>query len=147
LQRKTKIAVTTDNRKAIALADVIILAVKPQMLPAVTRDIKETVARQHPLVISIAAGIRMNHLEAWLGKTTAIVRCMPNTPALIGLGASALYANSQVDETKRKYAQAILEAVGVTCWLAEEALLDAVTVISGSGPAYFFLLIEILVNA
>lgn len=139
----------TDNIRAIAGADIIILAVKPQVMQQVCRSLNHSLAStQHkPLFISIAAGIRETDINRWLGGGQAIVRCMPNTPALVNLGASALYANTAVIQTQKQQAEQILQSTGITVWVDEEAQLDAVTAISGSGPAYFFLFIESLQNA
>jgi pyrroline-5-carboxylate reductase len=137
----------TQNNAAAAGADVVLLAVKPQITAAVARELADTIARQQPLVISIAAGIRESALRGWLGEQTAIVRSMPNTPAMVQSGAAALYANSTVSETQRSIAESILRAVGLALWIEDEALMDAVTALSGSGPAYFFLFMEALQDA
>lgn len=136
-----------DNNAVAARADILVLAVKPQVLAQVARGIAATVQQRQPLVISIAAGVRLADLERWLGGRLPIVRVMPNTPALVGSGASGLYANARVDETMRSQAESILRAVGVTVWVDHEALIDAVTALSGSGPAYFFLVMEALERA
>jgi pyrroline-5-carboxylate reductase len=141
------ITTTTDNDTAAATADIIVLAVKPQMVESVARALAPTVARQRALVLSIAAGIQEADLRDWIGADTAIVRSMPNTPALVQSGATALYANSAVSEQQRDAAESILRAVGLTIWIEDEALMDAVTALSGSGPAYFFLFMEALQEA
>lgn len=133
---------TTDNREAMQGADVVVLAVKPQIMRAVTETLAEAGQRSRPLFISIAAGIREAALNRWLGGNQAIVRCMPNTPALVQAGATGLYANPQVSDQQRSMAESILRAVGITLWFDDEIKLDAVTAISGSGPAYFFLVME-----
>jgi pyrroline-5-carboxylate reductase len=138
---------SADNREVAARAGILVLAVKPQVMAAVARGLAETVRAKRPLVISLAAGVRLEALERWLGADLPIVRVMPNTPALIGSGASGLYANRHVSEAQREQAEAILRAVGVTVWLDNEGLLDAVTALSGSGPAYFFLVMEALEQA
>jgi pyrroline-5-carboxylate reductase len=102
------------------------------------------VSQQQPLVISIAAGIPAATLGNWLGKSIAIVRTMPNTPAMVQSGATALYANANVSEDQRSTAESILRAVGIAIWVEDEAQMDAVTALSGSGPAYFFLFMEAL---
>ena len=132
------------NRDCAGHAQVLVLAVKPQVLKAVAHDLAATVQAHKPLVISIAAGVRTEAIERWLGGGLALVRAMPNTPALVGSGASGLYANPRVSPEQRDHAEALLRAVGVTVWLDREDLLDAVTAVSGSGPAYFFLFIEAL---
>lgn len=135
----------TDNIAAAGEADTLILAVKPQVLHDVVVEISEVVARNKSLVISIAAGIRESDIDRWLGVgTAAIVRAMPNTPALIQCGATALYANARVTQEQRDFAESVLRAVGLTLWLKDEALMDAITALSGSGPAYFLLVMEIL---
>ena len=139
--------VTADNLEAVAAADAVVLAVKPQILEAVCRDIASAVAEANPLVISVAAGITVPSMAHWLGGHRRIVRAMPNTPALIGLGACGLYAGPDVDDADRAHAQAIVDSVGISEWVDEEDDLDAVTALSGSGPAYFFLLMENLVEA
>ena len=139
--------VTTSNQEAARQAQVIVLAVKPQALKGVATDIASTVQQGAPLVISIAAGIREPDITAWLGGTAAVVRAMPNTPALVQCGATALYANAAVSATQRELAESILRAVGMVLWLDDEAQMDAVTALSGSGPAYFFLILEVLENA
>jgi pyrroline-5-carboxylate reductase len=133
-----------DNVTTTLQSDVVVLAVKPQMLKAVTEEIAGAVQQKHPLVISIAAGIREPHIRQWLGGDAAIVRAMPNTPALIQAGSTGLFANRQVSESQRNLAESILRAVGLTLWVDDESLLDAVTALSGSGPAYFFLIMEIM---
>jgi len=135
------------NTELAAEADVLVLAVKPQALKAVAEEIATTVQKKRPLVVSIAAGIRVDDIERWLGGNLPIVRVMPNTAALIGSGATGLFANPRVTEAQRDTAESILRAVGVTVWVQDEALIDTVTAISGSGPAYFFLVMEVLEKA
>ncbi|WP_116368400.1 pyrroline-5-carboxylate reductase [Parahaliea mediterranea] len=136
-----------DNADAVRDADVVILAVKPQIMAEALPSIASQVAENNALVISIAAGITIDSMRARLGERTAIVRAMPNTPALLGCGATGLYATEQVGETQRGYAEAILGAVGIVEWLDSESALDAVTALSGSGPAYFFLFMEAMIDA
>jgi len=133
-----------DNRAVAAAADVLVLAVKPQVLHTVATDLAATVQRKQPLVVSIAAGIRIADIERWLGGSLALVRVMPNTAALVGSGASGLCANSRVSAAQRDLAESILRAVGVTVWVEDEGLMDVITAVSGSGPAYFFLAMEAL---
>ena len=144
--RRFGVAVLTDNSAAAAGADVVVLAVKPQQLREVALALAPT-ATAAQLYLSIAAGITLDHLGAWLGSDRAIVRAMPNTPAQIGCGAAALCANGVVTAAQRALAVRLLEAVGVAVWLDEEQLMDAVTALSGSGPAYVFLLLELLETA
>ena len=136
-----------DNNEVAARADLLVLAVKPQILSDVAKPLASTVQKKKPLVISIAAGVRIEDIDRWLGGGLAIVRAMPNTAALIGSGASGLYANDRVDDGMRNQAESILRAVGVTVWLEDEYLMDVVTALSGSGPAYFFLVMEALEQA
>ncbi len=139
----------TDNSIAISSAQIIVLAVKPQVMQQVCKSLALSLSKtnQKPLFISIAAGIRETDINRWLGGNHAIVRCMPNTPALVNLGASGLFANSVVSQEQKQNAEQILQSTGITVWVKQEAQLDAVTAISGSGPAYFFLFIEALQNA
>ncbi|MDH3371146.1 MAG: pyrroline-5-carboxylate reductase, partial [Gammaproteobacteria bacterium] len=128
-------------------ANILVLAVKPQVLAEVAMELATAVQKKKPLVISIAAGVRLADLDRWLGGGLAIVRSMPNTAALIGSGAAGLFANARVNEAMRNQAESILRAVGVTVWLNDESLMDVVTALSGSGPAYFFLIMEALEQA
>lgn len=141
------LTVLADNRELAARCDVLVLAVKPQVLRDVAGEIAAAVQSRKPLVVSVAAGIRITDLERWLGGSLAVVRVMPNTAALIGSGASGLFANSRVSAAQRDEAESILRAVGVTVWVPDEALMDTVTAVSGSGPAYFFLVMEALEKA
>lgn len=133
-----------ENARAAEFAEVWLLAVKPQMLGAVVRALAPVAAQRRPLVISIAAGIRAADIARWAGPAATVVRAMPNRPALIGAGVSALYAPAGTASAMRATAERLLEAVGNVVWVESEADLDAVTAVSGSGPAYFFLLIEAL---
>ena len=141
------VQVYADNSAAAADADIVVLAVKPQVLRAVAQGLAPVVQQTSPLIVSVAAGVRIADLERWLGGNLAIVRVMPNTPALVGSGASAMFANRRVRAEQRNTAESILRAVGVAVWLPQEALLDVVTALSGSGPAYFFLVMEALERA
>lgn len=138
------ITVCSDNQAVAATADVLIFAVKPQTLKAVSTALAIILQQKRPLVISIAAGIRAVDLQRWLGGGLAIVRAMPNMPALVAAGSTGLVANQLVSPAQRHLAERILQSVGITVWLDHEAQLDAVTALSGSGPAYFFLIMEIL---
>lgn len=133
---------TSDNNEAIRFAEVVVLAIKPQMLEQVATDIAPAVQEKQPLVISIAAGIQEKDIENWLGGKVALVRTMPNTPAMIKVGATVLHANTMVSSEQKNLAETILRAVGLTQWVESETMLDAVTALSGSGPAYFFLVME-----
>jgi pyrroline-5-carboxylate reductase len=136
-----------NNQDVVTHAEILVLAVKPQVLAEVATELAATAQKKKPLVISIVAGVRLADLDRWLGGGLAIVRSMPNTAALIGSGAAGLYANERVNEAMRNQAESILRAVGVTVWLGDESLMDVVTALSGSGPAYFFLIMEALEQA
>ncbi|MCC4115424.1 pyrroline-5-carboxylate reductase [Aromatoleum toluclasticum] len=127
---------------ALLECDVLVLAVKPQQMKAALAPLAGRLARQ--VVVSIAAGLRLADIGRWLGGYTRLVRVMPNTPALIGAGVSGLYADPSVDTAGRAAAERVLAAVGSTVWIADEAQMDAVTAVSGSGPAYVFHFIEAL---
>lgn len=133
------------NAEAVIDADVVVLATKPQVLKGVCQTLAPSL-QSGQLIVSIAAGITCASLRAWLGDV-ALVRCMPNTPALLRQGVSGLYANARVNSTQRQLAEQLLSAVGLALWLEEEQQIDAVTAVSGSGPAYFFLLIEAMTAA
>ncbi len=133
---------TTDNSEVINAVDVVVLAVKPQILKEVAEKAAPLIQQKKSLVVSIAAGISQASLSQWLGSSIAIVRCMPNTPALVLTGATALHANSKVSASEHDLAESIMRSVGIALWVEEETELDAVTAVSGSGPAYYFLLME-----
>jgi pyrroline-5-carboxylate reductase len=135
----------TIESAAVAGADVIVIAVKPQNVRAVARELATLLKRQ--VVLTIAAGIRLSDLSRWLLGYRRLVRAMPNTPALIGAGAIGLCSNTRVGAEQHALAERILETAGITAWIDDEALMDTVTALSGSGPAYFFLLVEALENA
>lgn len=147
LAARLGINTNTDNNAAVEDADVVVLAVKPQIMRSVCEAMRNNVQQQSPLIISIAAGLDAATIDQWLGGNNALVRCMPNTPALVGIGASGLYANSAVSEEQRTLATQLMEAVGIVEWVEEESLLDAVTAVSGSAPAYFFLMFEAMEEA
>jgi len=144
LAREYRVSTTTDNRKLATDADILVLSVKPQNMTGVLEEIKNSV-NADALIISIAAGVRTTKVSAILGQMP-IVRVMPNTPALIGQGASALYANDLAKPLLRK-AETIFASVGLTVFVDDEDLIDAVTAVSGSGPAYYFLLMEEMIKA
>lgn len=147
LRERFFIHTTQSNLEAAGRGAVWLLAVKPQMMRQVAAELAPLALQTRPLVISIAAGIRSADLDRWLGGGHAIARAMPNTPALVQCGASALYANAIANDAQKSAAESILRAVGVTVWLEDETLMDAVTALSGSGPAYFFLVMEALEEA
>ncbi len=128
-------------------AQIVILAIKPQMMASVVREYASQFAQQAPLIISIAAGIRLVDLLRWLNYKADLVRAMPNTPAKVACGVTGLYASAEVALEQRQWAEALFRATGEIVWCEQEAQLDAVTAISGSGPAYFFLFMECLLDA
>jgi pyrroline-5-carboxylate reductase len=144
LRRRYEVAVTDDNATAARDADVVILATKPQVLEEAIAAVGH--ARAGTLYLSVAAGIRVDDIRRWLGGEAAIVRAMPNTPALLGCGAAALYANPAVEAGQRELAEGIMRAAGAVVWVPKEDDLDPVTALSGSGPAYFFMLIETMIR-
>lgn len=137
---------TGDNHTIARAAEVVVLAVKPQVLRGVAEDLRPALEHK-PLIMSIAAGIDGASLSQWLGEGQAIVRCMPNTPSLVKTGASGLYANAHTSAEQRAAAEQIMSAVGLVQWLDNEDLINAVTAVSGSGPAYFFLVMEAMIDA
>ena len=141
------VTVFADNAHAVEGADTWIFGVKPQVMRDVCEGLAPVAQSAKPLVVSIAAGITTTQLERWLGGALPIVRTMPNTPALLGAGVTGLFANARVDAAGRARTQALLEATGRCVWIDEEARMDAVTAVSGSGPAYIFLVIEALSDA
>ncbi|PPU40364.1 pyrroline-5-carboxylate reductase [Xanthomonas arboricola] len=142
LSRDFGVHAVEQARSAVDGAAVWVLAVKPQVLPAVCAQLADLAQAQQPLLLSIAAGITAPQLERWSGGELAVVRAMPNTPALLGAGVTGLYANPRVSKAQRAQATGLLESAGVTVWIDDEAQMDTVTAVSGSGPAYVFLLAE-----
>ncbi|MBK1648701.1 pyrroline-5-carboxylate reductase [Rhabdochromatium marinum] len=141
------VTASADTSAMVAEARVLVLCVKPQMAPDVCRALAAQLPAAAPLVISVMAGVTAASLEAWLGRPVPLVRAMPNTPALVQSGAIGLYANAQASAEQRNLAEEILRAGGVTQWVDSEAAIDAVTALSGSGPAYFLLLMEAMERA
>lgn len=142
LSSQLQVNTSVDNKALANQVDVIVLAVKPQILHTVATQIAPLLQNRNVLLVSIVAGISQKSLSDCLGKDVAIVRSMPNTPALVRTGATALHANDKVSEIQQALAETILTAVGIALWVDHESELDAVTAVSGSGPAYFFLLME-----
>lgn len=138
---------TTDNLQAVRGASVVVLAVKPQQMGPVVEALRPAFGQQPPLLLSVAAGIRIADLRRWAGDGVGVVRSMPNRPALIGAGASGLYGDSSVSAAQRALAATVMQATGVAVWVEREEDLDWVTALSGSGPAYFFLLAELMAQA
>lgn len=147
LRKKLGIYTSTDNLAAIAAADVVVLSVKPQIMRQVCESLRDTIQGSRPLIISIAAGLSAESMERWLGDDLPVIRCMPNTPSLVGAGACGLFANANVNDTQRELATQLMESVGIAAWVEEESLIDAVTAVSGSAPAYFFLMFEAMEEA
>ena len=146
LAAQHKVHVNTDNNEIASRADVLVLAVKPQVMQQVCEALRDAVQARQPLIISIAAGVTVANLKQWLGEVP-VVRCMPNTPALVQAGATGLYGDPSVSAEQKTLAGQILGSVGLTFWFEQEKQLDAVTAVSGSGPAYFFLLMESMIAA
>ncbi len=147
LKQQFQINITSNNHEAVKHAEVLVLSLKPQVMAEVVQELSQEIRELQPLVLSIAAGIRIDRIEQWIGHQIAVVRTMPNTPALVGAGAAALIANQHVTARQKELAESILRAVGITIWLQDENLLDVVTALSGSGPAYYFLMMESLQDA
>ena len=147
LARDFTVPVHADNQEAASRGGVWVLAVKPQVMRNVSTALSPLAQQQQPLLVSIAAGITSAQVERWMGGTLPVVRCMPNTPALLGAGATGLFANEHVSTGQREAAESLLKATGLTVWVADEALMDVVTALSGSGPAYVFLLAEAMQSA
>ncbi|MGA9854041.1 MAG: pyrroline-5-carboxylate reductase [Gammaproteobacteria bacterium] len=144
LRQQFQVHTCADNLDAVRDAEVVVFAVKPQVIRDATRPLSTALSKSRPLIISIAAGVPEKNIRRWLGYPAAIVRAMPNTPALIGSGAAALYANSMVSTAQRNLAEELFKAVGLALWIDDESLMNAVTAVAGSGPAYFFLIMEIM---
>ncbi len=148
IKRQSELNITTysDNVSLLDNSDIVIFAVKPQVLSMVCLELKNNVKPTH-LFVSIVAGIRGNDINRWLGGNFALVRTMPNTPALFQSGVTGLFANELVNSQQQKLVTSILSSVGECFWVDEEKLIDAITAISGSGPAYFFLLMQSITQA
>lgn len=139
--------ITTNNKEAVEAADVILFAVKPLILTNVLKELADVINLNKPLIISTAAGVYENIIQHFLKTPSSIIRAMPNTPAMLGCGASALFANTHVTTEEREIAENIFRAVGIVVWVSSEKLIDIVTAVSGCGPAYFFLVMEAIQNA
>lgn len=147
LQERFSLKTYSDNQAMLAHTSVVVLAVKPQLMAETIAPLASTISKQQPLLISVAAGISINNLSRWCADYKTIVRCMPNTPALVQSGATGLYADPAVNAQQRDLAETIMRAVGLTLWVDNEAQIDAVTALSGSGPAYFFYVMEAMEQA
>lgn len=144
LQSKFGIRVAQDNLEA-AQADVVVLSVKPQMMKAVCEALKPGLGH-NPLLVTVAAGLEVSSYQRWLGDHIALVRCMPNTPSLVGKGASGLYANANVSAAQRQQVEQLMQSVGITQWVEKESLINAVIAVAGSSPAYCFLIMEAMIE-
>ncbi|MGO1463549.1 MAG: pyrroline-5-carboxylate reductase [Marinobacter sp.] len=147
IRKRFGISVTTDNRYCAQQADMVVLAVKPQAMADVCRDIAPVAQNTRPLMVSIAAGLGTDTLDEWLGGGLPVVRVMPNTPSLVGKGSAGLFASKSVSDSQKTMVQSVFEGIGIAVWVDDEALLHGVTALSGSGPAYFFLMLEALETA
>ena len=147
LKTQFEISLADDNQQLMSDCSVVVVAVKPQVLKKVLQPLASAALANKPLIISIVAGIQIQSIEGWLGGEHAVVRAMPNTPALIAAGATGLFANQYVSNQQKAFAQNLLNSVGVTTWVESEKDIDSVTALSGSGPAYFMLFIRSLVDA
>ncbi|MEZ9906723.1 pyrroline-5-carboxylate reductase [Vibrio breoganii] len=141
ISQRFSITATSDNRAAITQADVIVLSVKPQIMSEVLAELSD-IDFSNKLLISIAAGITIPRLQSMLGQDADFVRVMPNTPSLLGLGMSGLYAPEQISEEDRAFAGELMQAVGKICWVETEAQINSIIAAAGSSPAYFFLFME-----
>jgi pyrroline-5-carboxylate reductase len=141
------VTVYENNAEAIRDADVVVLAIKPQMMQKTLKDLDSELVKRSPLLISVAAGIRLDTIDACLSAHLPVIRVMPNTPALIQAGATVLFANDATTPEQRDLAEGIMRSVGSVTWLEDEELMDTVTALSGSGPAYFFLIMEVMEKA
>lgn len=147
LAKQFDVHTTAHNSDAVQHADIVVLAVKPQIIPRVCSELSTYLPQETPVIVSIAAGIPTSLLTRLLGVHVPIIRTMPNTPAEIGCGATGLYAINSVTAAQKKSAEAIMSSVGITVWVDDEALMDTITAVSGSGPAYFFQIIEAMEKA
>ena len=141
------VAAADGEQQIGADCDLIVLAVKPQSMEAACAALRPALAGRAPLIVSVAAGVTLARIARWLGPSLPIVRCMPNTPALIGAGAAGLYANANTSAEHRREVEELMNTVGLCAWCGRESDLDIVTALSGSGPAYFFLFMEAMRDA
>lgn len=146
LKEKWGIHITSNNQDIASLVDILVLAVKPQNMKEVVTQIASHVDSQKVLLVSIAAGITTQQILRWLQQNAALVRVMPNTPALLGKGMAGMYATQAVSALQKKQTETLLQSVGDAVWIENEALMDVVTALSGSGPAYFFYMMECLIS-
>jgi len=147
LRDSFSVKTVSNNTNLISQCDAVVIAVKPQIMADVLSPLAQSFKTRSPLVVSIAAGITVDSMQTWLGGNYPVVRVMPNTPAMLGAGASGLYASDNVSDSQRQLAAQLLNAVGITTWVTSEADIDSVTALSGSGPAYFMLFYKALIEA
>ncbi len=147
MQDDWSIQASNNNGDVIEQADIVVLAIKPQQMAEVCADIQTLCQQKRPLIISIAAGITVAMLERWLHPDLSIIRCMPNTPALVKCGATGIFANPNCSTDQKAVTEQLVSAIGIANWVEKESLLDIVTALSGSGPAYFFLVMEAMQDA
>ena len=141
------ILAASENTQIFEDCDVIVLAIKPQVMQAALESVKGVALKPGAFIVSVAAGLPIHLLQGWLGEQHPVVRVMPNTPALVGAGVSGLFASEQASDEQKQVAESIMRAVGSVVWVDSEELIDSVTAVSGSGPAYFFYFIEALERA
>ena len=146
LEQRFGMTMYADNKEAVAVADVVFLCVKPNLLQSVVEEFA-TVVRPEQLFVSVAAGIEISALESWLGQPVAVVRSMPNTPALVGAGMSGLIANEHTSEDQKNWVANAFDSFGSHVWIEDEAQMHTVTALSGSAPAYFFRMLEVMIEA
>lgn len=147
VSKEFHIHTTSQNEEAILYADVVILAIKPQIFAEAVIPLHKIIQERKPLIISIAAGIDCQAMQKWMGHTIPIIRAMPNTPALYACGATGLFANSNVTTSQKQLAETIMKSVGITVWVEDESDINIITALSGSGPAYFFFMMEAMQKA
>lgn len=147
LRDQFAVQIAGDNGELLRRCDIVVLAIKPQVMRQVLTPLSGSLPDAPPLIISVAAGIRVASIEQWLGRSLSVIRVMPNTPSLVGVGASGLYANERVTAEQRTTTETLMQSVGVTAWVDDEQQLDTVTGVSGGGPAYFMLFMEAMVEA
>jgi pyrroline-5-carboxylate reductase len=147
IEKQFQILTYSDNNAHFGMPDMVIIAVKPQIMKQVLEDVAPSIRHTSPLVVSVAAGITTDQIAQWIQADLSIVRTMPNTPALIGQGAIGMFANAAVTQEQQQLTEQVMDAVGTSIWVTEEANIDAVTALSGSGPAYFFMFMEYLQQA
>jgi pyrroline-5-carboxylate reductase len=147
IEKQFQIMTFDDNNAHFGMPDIVVIAVKPQIMKQVLQDVAQSIVRTNPLVISVAAGITTGQICQWLEADLPVVRTMPNTPALIGQGAIGMFANDRVSENQLLMTEQVMDAVGTSIWVQDESQIDTVTALSGSGPAYFFMFMEYLQQA